>query len=118
MSTGEPQRTEEASADLPAALLERLLAEARDLCTRVSDDWCGYTDSEGDNDGRCELFAGPRDEAGYRTGTVFAVVEDCACGCFPPSADEMRFIELSRLLLPQLLSSVLSLPGVQPRGAQ
>ena len=78
----------------------------------VSDDWCGYADSVGENSGRCELFSGPMIDAGYRTGSVFAVREDCDCGCFPPSPAEMTFIENARQDIPALLAEVARLRSV------
>ena len=71
----------------------------------TSDDWSGYTDDLGDNAGPCELFAGPWVN-GYRTGSVFAVVPDCDCGCYPPSPAEMHFIWRARSDIPMLVAEV------------
>lgn len=71
----------------------------------TSDDWSGYADDLGDYAGRCELFVGPWVN-GYRTGSVFAVVPDCDCGCHPPTPAEMHFIASARGDIPTLLAEV------------
>jgi hypothetical protein len=90
----EPPLSPERTAELRQRLGE--------LAAKISPDWMGYSDDLGDNAGRCEMFAGPK-QNGYRTQTVWRVNEDCDCGCFPPTPHEMYFIELARLLVPGLL---------------
>ena len=60
----------------PAATLRR----AADLVERLEKaasptDWCGYSDCPTDQP-RGEIFCGPRDEWGYRTGSVCSWSED------------------------------------------